>query len=133
MITAGGIIEFRLTGIRNPPSFTPTDTSIIYKVSNKDGVLVEDLEEGLIITNTEMGVLSYFQNGLIPATWVKDDITSYTLSFFAKNFVQNMKITITLPEEIDLPSKDVTCLGELGTNTAELNCTVNLSQKTVSI
>jgi len=87
MITADGIFEIRLTGIRNPPSFTPTDSSIGYSVSNSDGVLVEELDEGLPITNTEIGVLSYFQNGLIPASWVKDDTTSYTMSFFATNFV----------------------------------------------
>mmetsp|Transcript_62324 Transcript_62324/g.86082 ORF Transcript_62324/g.86082 Transcript_62324/m.86082 type:complete len:284 (+) Transcript_62324:154-1005(+) len=44
-----------------------------------------------------------------------------------------MKIKVTLPSEIDLPSKNIGCEGLLGTNSPELLCSVNLSKKTILV
>jgi len=44
-----------------------------------------------------------------------------------------MRIKLTLPPEIDLPSNVVDCEGLIGTNTPELLCNVDLSKKTIEI
>ena len=57
-IDSGEEFRFRVTNIKNPPSFQPTTDSIEYAVYTEDGILIEELSEGFEITNTESGVLS---------------------------------------------------------------------------
>ena len=46
---------FRITDIKNPPSFEPTASSIIYEVFTSDGNLFEEMLEGYYVVNSEPG------------------------------------------------------------------------------
>ena len=46
---------FRITDIKNPPSFEPTTGSIIYEVFTTDGNLFEEILQGYPVVNSEPG------------------------------------------------------------------------------
>ena len=46
VIDPGDSFKFRVTDVRNPYSFRPTD-SLIYRVFTSDNVLFEELDEGI--------------------------------------------------------------------------------------
>jgi len=137
VIDPGDSFKFRVTDVRNPYSFRPTD-SLIYRVFTSDNVLFEELDEGMIITNTLTGNLSQYKNGLVPTVFESDVLTNYTVEVLPVNYEQNMNIIIYLPDgknetsKIKLPSEEegVECFGIQGTDNAgsednELECTVN--------
>ena len=96
MIDSGDAFSFRITNVRNPYSFRPTE-SMIYQVYTADNVLFEELQEGLEIINTVHGDLSEFKNGLIPDSFESDVLTNYTVELLPVNYEQNMNIIIYLP------------------------------------
>ena len=99
-IDPGEIFRFRVTNVKNPTSFEPTYESIRYSVYTADKILIEDLQEGFKITNTEPGPLSLYKNGLLPDDFRASFETNYTLEVFLLNYKQNLNIILTLPPEI---------------------------------
>ena len=85
-IDSGEEFMFRITNIKNPPSFEPTPASIIYEVFTTNGNLIEELLEDYPIVNTEPGALSPYKNGLLPDEFQANYETNYTLEVYFVNY-----------------------------------------------
>ena len=121
--------KFRITNIKNPPSFEPTGDSIIYSVYTSEGILVEELSAGYQITNTEPGPLSHYKNGLLPDDFRASFETNYTLELYLANYKQNLDIVLTLPPEISFATDTIKCYGLQGTDSEDLACTEDRENK----
>ena len=73
--------------------------------------MIEDLQEGFTITNTEPGPLSIYKNGLLPDDFRASFETNYTLEVYLLNYKQNLNIILTLPPEVAFGTDTVFCEG----------------------
>ena len=132
-IDEGEEFRFRVTGVKNPPSFQPTPASIAYSVYTASGILIEDLTEGHPITNTEPGELSRYRNGLLPGDFRSSFETNYTLSVYVANYKQNMNIILTLPPEVAFATDTLSCEGLAGTDSANVTCLEDRENRRINI
>ena len=81
--------------------------------------------------NNEMGVLSGIKNGIIPGDFRTDFESNYTLTVNLDNFEKNMRVILTLPEEIDFGDEDPYCTGISGVDNDVLRCEADREAKTI--
>ena len=89
----------------------PTYSSITYQVSTEDLDVIETQDYGLVITNTEPGLLNHLKNGLHPSDFRQNADSNYTFLLTPKNYQQNMEILLTLPDEIVFSGPEIKCYG----------------------
>jgi hypothetical protein len=131
-ISQGEEFIFRVSNIKNPPSFQPTTESINYSVYTANGVLMEDLTEGFPIINNVPGDLSQYQNGLLPGDFRSSFETNYTLEVYLENYEQNMNIILTLPPEISFATDTIVCEGLQGTDSKNVTCLEDRENKQIN-
>ena len=72
--------------------------------------------------------------GILPADFRANIATNYTLEFVPSNFVQNMKLVVAVPKEVQFPkSTALLCHGLAGTDSPNLNCTVDGPRRLILI
>lgn len=132
-IEPGESFTFVVTNVKNPPSYEPTFNSITYEVSSQDGDLLETKYDGNVLINDIPGYLDANRNGFLPGIFEQGQITNYTMTLVPENYLQNMKIFVTLPPQIDLDDVAPICIGIAGTDEDEVECILNRRDKTISI
>lgn len=135
-ILSGETFEFSLGGIKNPFSLMPTDSSILYSVNTNSGFLIEQSAIGsflLRVNNTVPGVMDPAKTAVMPSNFIQNVVGNYTLTIVPSNYQQNMMITIQLPKEINFSNQTTACIGISGTDSPQLNCTINKTKKLITI
>ena len=131
-LRAGIGFTFRITNMKNYHSFKPAEKSIEYYVYSSTGNLFEEYVDGIFLQNDTPGQLDALQNGILPGDFRTDFEANYTLTVNLNNFEKNMRIIMSLPEQISFGDEDPECTGLSGTSNAELICRADRTEKTLT-
>lgn len=71
---------------------------MIFQSLTEEGAIIEEKAQGLELQNTETGHIDPEITEVLPSYMEKDSYANYTFSFIPKNFEQNMRVYIRLPE-----------------------------------
>lgn len=134
-IVSGETVEFRVTSIKNPFSFMPTDDTLQYTVYTDNGFMIEhtDFSYDLKINNTVEGEFDPNKTAAMPSDFRQNVRANYTLTFSPLNYQQNMKIVVTLPNEINFTNETLICEGMAGTDSPMIDCKVDKKTKKITI
>jgi len=76
-----------------------------------DGFEVEFVNEGYHLVNTEPGYLDIKLNSILPENFERGLISNYTIVLTPTNFLQNMTVVVSLPDQIKMGSEGLSCFG----------------------
>ena len=131
-LAANKMISFRINGLKNPPSTKPAGNISLLSLTSA-GYYIETVNIGPSVVNTLPGIISLSKAIVFPDIFITNVSATYYVSFAPYNFVQSMKMKITVPPEIFIGSSILTCTGISGTDTPSLDCTLNITDQSLTI